>query len=400
MNFIALRSKRLLLSRFSNRLIKHIVLVLLTWCCEKKIAQNLTIDFDSKLHDYGTLDQAYYLTSQFIIKNNSNTKVYIMRADVSSQLKVRINKKTLLPGDTSAITVYYYPSQPGSFSEDIKVVSSAEALPAVLTIKGKIKTILQDEKTACYSFSQGKRKTGNALVIPASAHSTSPEQTPEPPPIPAITIPLPPARKDSLPENPTITATEAHSVTLSKLEYKPNNIVFLIDVSGSMADSMKLPLMKKAIYRLIESLRETDKVSIVTYADSVSLVCEGVQGSDRQQLHRIIERVHAKGLTRGAKAILFSLDVALMQYIPDGNNQIFLASDGKFPFYDGHYKEWTTRQGDKKIIMSTIALGNDKKAIRNLKEIAEKGKGSCIKIKSSADADEKVLEEVKQRSKY
>ncbi|MES2131142.1 MAG: hypothetical protein V4506_02265, partial [Bacteroidota bacterium] len=95
---------------------------------------------------------------------------------------------------------------------------------------------------------------------------------------------------------------------------------------------------------------------------------------------------------------LFSLDKALEHYIAQGNNQIILATDGKFRFYSEDQQKFITKQSDKKVLLSTIAFGNDKDAMTNLKEIAETGKGHFIHIKSKNKAKDQLLDEIKENS--
>ena len=102
--------------------------------------------------------------------------------------------------------------------------------------------------------------------------------------------------------------------------------------------------------------------------------------------------------SKGNKAILFSLDVALKNYISNGNNQIILATDGKFRFYPDDQKLYLSKQGNKYVKLSTMAFGNDKDALKNLKEISEIGKGNFIHIKNRSKAKEQLLEEIKQNS--
>ncbi len=185
---------------------------------------------------------------------------------------------------------------------------------------------------------------------------------------------------------------------LDETLYKPNNIIFLVDVSSSMKDSAKLPVMRQALHYLIDALRPTDRITFITYADSVRTLRDGVSGDNKEDLNNVVEKLKAKGLTKGNKAILFSLDIALKNYLTNGNNQIILATDGKFRFYSEDQQKYIAKQGDKIVKLSTMAFGNDKDALKNLKEISEIGKGNFIHIKSRSRAKEQLLEEIKQNS--
>ena len=157
--------------------------------------------------------------------------------------------------------------------------------------------------------------------------------------------------------------------------------------------------MKEALYTLIEAVREIDSVTLITYSDSIRIVKEAVTGKNKAELKGVVQALKARGLTRGRKAIHISQMVSQKHFIHNGNNQIFIASDGRFKFEEEDYKRWKDGQGIKAIILTTIAFGDDREAIKNLKDIAHKGNGSFIRIRSLSDSYEKLLNEIKERSK-
>ncbi|MBK6835803.1 MAG: VWA domain-containing protein [Bacteroidetes bacterium] len=357
-------------------------------------AQNSTIYVDQVKHDYGDLENIYTLKSEFIIKNNGVKNLYLMRADAEKDVKILAHKKTIPAGDTTLIEVFYQPAKTGKFQRKISLATSADGLPFVLEISGNIKSIKTDDKTACYYFGKPKHTKTDPVVIP-----TKPIQT----------VTYKPVNKDTIIDGfDTITGTviettpvevfTANDEGLSRFKYEPNNIVFLLDVSRSMRDSSRLPLLKKAIMEMITNLRDIDKISIVTYADSILLKCEAFPGTERDKLKNILDPLYAKGYTRGAKAVLFSLDIALKNYINEGNNQLFLATDGKFTFSEAYQKEWTKKTMGKDVVLSVVGLGNDEEAMKNLKQIAEFGKGSFIHIKDFEKDKILLIDEIKLRS--
>jgi Ca-activated chloride channel homolog len=165
-----------------------------------------------------------------------------------------------------------------------------------------------------------------------------------------------------------------------------------------MKDTNKLKVMQFALHHLIDVLRPSDKVTFITYADSVKILKEAVLGNQKQELNDIVNKLKAKGMTKGNKAILFSLDVALKNYINNGNNQIILTTDGKFYFKTDDQKKYLINQGEKLVKLSTMAFGNDKEALKNLKQIAKIGNGNFIHIKNRNNANQQLLEEIKQNS--
>jgi len=348
-------------------------------------AQNSTIESDSKVQDFGKLENINNIQSEFIIKNNGTKKLYVLRADTKKGIKVRINNKAISPGDTSTLFVYIEPTTTGRLDEEIKLVTSADALPYILRVKGDVKSIKADDKTACFYFNQPKRKNTNTTYPPI--------QFPTPVPSPK-TIPDTIKHEEVQPTEP-----EPPKEELDRKIYKPNNITFLIDVSASMKDSMKLPLMQEAMYSLILALRDIDNVNIITYSDEARIIKQGVNGDNKTVLNNCVSELKAKGPTMGADAILFSLDVVLKNYIDSGNNQLFLITDGVFKFADVYYEKWKDKVADKTIVLSIIALGNDEKAIIQLQTMATKRKGTFTRIQNHTEAKTQVLEQIKQKAK-
>ena len=157
--------------------------------------------------------------------------------------------------------------------------------------------------------------------------------------------------------------------------------------------------MKTALHHLIDQIRDIDKLSFVTYADTIKVVIEGAGAQKRQALHELVDNLKAKGMTRGRKAIFFSQKLAQDHFIQGGNNQLIIATDGKFKFEKEDEKNWTTLQGNKPIVLSTVAFGNEKDALKNLKDLAKKGKGSFIHIQERAGSETLLLKEIQERSR-
>jgi hypothetical protein len=360
------------------------------------LSQNSTIETDFTVQDYGKLENINNIQSEFIIKNNGTKNLYVLRADAKQGIKVRINKKTIPPGDTSTLYVYIEPKTTGRFNEEIKIVTSADALPFILYVKGDVKSIKGDDKTACFYFNKPKKRVAGNYP-PIQFPATIPKKHSDSVAIPDTIVAIPDTIKKVEAIKPIV--PEPPKEELDRRIYKPNNITFLIDVSTSMKDSMKLPLMKQAMYALISALRDIDNVNVITYSDSARIIKEGVKGDEKTILRECVSKLKAKGPTMGAEAILFSLDIALKNYLDTGNNQLFLITDGVFKFADEHYQLWKEKVGDKNIALSIIALGSDKQAMTQLQAMATKRKGSFMWIKNRGNAKTIVLDEIKKRAK-
>lgn len=117
-----------------------------------------------------------------------------------------------------------------------------------------------------------------------------------------------------------------------EVEFKEqsNNLVFLIDVSGSMSSEDKLPLVQSSFSLLAENLNDTDRVSIVTYAGEDSVVLDGAYGYEKKKIVGAIEDLNAGGSTAGSKGIQTAYKLAKKHFIDGGNNRVILATDGDF----------------------------------------------------------------------
>ncbi len=376
-------------------MLKQLFIFVLITFFNSLFAQNSLINVDEANKDIGTQENIYKVRADYVIQNNQAKNLYLLRADALKGITIRAAKKTIKPGDTTLIVVEFIPQQTGKFNEAINLVTSADGVPFKMSLSGNIKSIKTDDKTACFYFKKPNNsgvKTSEPIVVtePTKPRDTS-NKMPDNTTNTVIDNPV-------IPVKPSEPAKNKNPNELDEDLYKPNNIIFLVDVSSSMKDTSKLKVMQYALHHLIEVLRPSDKVTFITYADSVKILREGLSGKDKQELNEVVDKLKAKGLTKGNKAILFSLDVALKNYIPNGNNQIILATDGKFRFYPDDQKSYLFKQGDKLVKLSTMAFGNDKDALKNLKEIAEIGKGNYIHIKSRSKAKEQLLEEIKQNS--
>jgi len=376
-------------------LLNRILIIAFSLICLNLFSQNSLIGIDEQNKDIGTQENIYKVKADYIIQNNQSKNLYLLRADALKGMTIHASKKTIKPGDTSLIVIEFIPQNTGKFNETISLVTSADGVPFKMSLSGNIKSIKTDDKTACFYFKKPNNagvKTNEPIVV---TEPTKPRDTSNKIPDNTTNTVI---DNSVIPVKPTTQPKTKNPDELDEDLYKPNNIIFLVDVSSSMKDTSKLKVMQFALHHLIEVLRPTDKVTFITYADSVKILREGLSGNDKQELNEVVDKLKAKGLTKGNKAILFSLDVALKNYISNGNNQIILATDGKFRFYPDDQKLYLSKQGDKQVKLSTMAFGNDKDAMKNLKEIAEIGKGNFIHIKSRSKAREQLLDEIKQNS--
>ncbi len=349
--------------------------------------------FTEQNTNLGVINEAYEIKGDVIIKNNSEKKIFLMRAEADKGVKIFTSKKTLLPNDTALLIISFIPESAGKFKKKIFLVSSDLEKPYQLELTGNLSLLKTNDKLACFYF--GSRKNTNVKIKDDPIVVIDPKEPRD------NSNKIPDKSSSTVTYSPMITFPEVPEDTmgLSIIRYKPNNILFLVDVSNSMKDSLKLPLMKKALYVLIDAMRDIDKITFVTYSDSTKVIKEAISGADKKQLKEIVSLLKAKGLTKGNKAILKSQTVLQRHFIDEGNNQIIMATDGKFKFYEEDFKTWQQNQTTKKIILTTVAFGDDNEAMKNLREIAQKCEGSFIRIKKKKGSEEALLNEVQLRSR-
>lgn len=207
-----------------------------------------------------------------------------------------------------------------------------------------------------------------------------------------------------LPEEKETVVVEQKKVVDPNLlddNFKPNNIVFLIDASTSMREEGKMDILKQAMIQLLEPLREQDYLSIVTYSGEAKVVMEPTQGNKKEEIKTSIENILADGSTQAVKGIKKAITVGKSSFIEEGNNQIILATDGAFDI--GEYNKSLRRKientANEGLTLTILGIKNANWTNKSLKELVELGKGDLIKIKNETDAS-KVLEEVKSKSLY
>jgi len=176
-----------------------------------------------------------------------------------------------------------------------------------------------------------------------------------------------------------------------------SNIVFLLDVSGSMYSSDKLPLVQQAFALLAEGLTENDRVSIVTYAGADEVVLEGVSGSNTRQICEAIFDLEAGGATAGAAGIMTAYEIAEEYYIDGGINRVILATDGDLNVGLSSVDELTElieKERDSGVFLSVLGFGTGNYKDNRLEALADNGNGSYSYIDSIDEAEKVLVEEL------
>ena len=181
-----------------------------------------------------------------------------------------------------------------------------------------------------------------------------------------------------------------------RLGQKPSNLVFLIDVSGSMGTPERLPLLKSGLHLLVDKLTESDRVSIVTYAGASGIALAPISGDRKDVILRVIDSLHAEGNTNGGAGIQTAYELAVSNFIPASVNRVILATDGDFNVGITDPNQLTQMIEDKArsgVFLTVLGFGNNFKDSL-LARLAEKGHGNYAFIDTVNEARKVLVEQI------
>lgn len=176
----------------------------------------------------------------------------------------------------------------------------------------------------------------------------------------------------------------------------PSNIVFLIDVSGSMNSPNKLPLLKNAFKLLTNQLRENDRVAIAVYAGAAGLVLPSVSGDNKETIISALEKLEAGGSTAGAEGIQLAYETANKYFIKGGNNRVILATDGDFnvgPSSDGELERIIEEKRKQGIFLTILGFGMGNYKDSKMEKLSNKGNGNYAYIDNLLEAKKVLINE-------
>lgn len=189
-------------------------------------------------------------------------------------------------------------------------------------------------------------------------------------------------------DDPTITKQSA---------LPPANLVFLVDVSGSMSDNDKLPLVKSSLKMLTKQLRSQDTISIVTYAGRTQVTLPATKGSDTDKILAAIDSLDASGSTNGEAAIKLAYQQAKIHYKKDGINRILMMTDGDFNVGVSDVDEMLDiirRERDSGVSLSTFGFGEGNLNDHMMEQVADNGNGNYSYIDSLSEAKKALVDEI------
>ena len=184
----------------------------------------------------------------------------------------------------------------------------------------------------------------------------------------------------------------------SPAEQRPaSNLVFLVDVSGSMHSRNKLQLLKSGLKMMVKNLNENDSISIVTYAGSTAVVLKPIKGNQRAEISMALEQLTAGGSTNGASGIKLAYQMAQQSFIENGINRIILATDGDFNMGVTSFESLKQIVEEKRktgISLTTLGFGQGNYNDHLMEQLADAGNGNYSYIDNLNEARKVLVEEM------
>ena len=188
-----------------------------------------------------------------------------------------------------------------------------------------------------------------------------------------------------------------HAPSVDIRHLPPSNLVFLLDVSGSMNSPDKLPLLKSAFALLVDQLRPQDRVAIVVYAGAAGLVLPSITGNRQDRILAALEQLRAGGSTAGGEGLQLAYETAREHYIDGGNNRIVLATDGDFnvgPSSDGEMVRLIEKERESGVFLTVLGFGTGNLKDSKMEQIADHGNGNFHYVDGLLEARKVLVEEM------
>ncbi len=177
--------------------------------------------------------------------------------------------------------------------------------------------------------------------------------------------------------------------------FKPINVVFVLDVSSSMSQADKMELMKYSLYQLTDMLRPQDQIGIVTYSSNATVLLKSTSGEEKEAIKEVVRKLRPGGFTSGGAGIKAGYKLADKAFLADGVNHVIIITDGAFNRNSDDYKKSVKKYKKKGINFSVVGIQNKEKDEVEMREAADLGGGNYIPIFKLADAQHNLKQEIR-----
>jgi Ca-activated chloride channel family protein len=203
------------------------------------------------------------------------------------------------------------------------------------------------------------------------------------PSTPIVTVELPPSFTDLDKDN------------FDPKHFKPVNVVFVLDISSSMKQADKMELMKYSLSQLTSMLRPEDRITLVTYSSDAQVYMRAMSGSDKQEIYQKVEELTAFGFTAGGTGIKLGFKEANKHFLPDGENQVVIITDGAFNRESDDYLKSVKKYAKKGIRFSVVGVRNKDVDKEKMMESAEKGNGFYVSVMNLGEAQQNLKQAIR-----
>jgi|TARA_R110000737_G_scaffold350741_2_gene390675 Ca-activated chloride channel family protein len=198
-----------------------------------------------------------------------------------------------------------------------------------------------------------------------------------------------------LPKEAPVELAKLDPNDFSNENFKPVNVVFVLDISSSMNQGDKIELMKFALYEMVDMMRPQDKISLVTYSTQARVLLDAAKGNEKTEANEKVEELKASGMTAGGEGIKLGYKQNLKSYLDGGVNQVIVITDGAFNRNSDDYMKYVRKYQKKGVNLSIVGVKNSENDAVKMTEAAEKGGGHYIPIQKLADAKNNLKQEIR-----
>jgi Mg-chelatase subunit ChlD len=410
------------------------------------------IEISKMVVDFGVVEQWNNPPADFPFVNSSVSPQYLLAPKYSSKVLVQMPRSRIESGESGLIRVFVYPGKTGAFEERVQFYASGSTEPIVLTVRGRVKSLAPNAALECPKFGESapapqsertvvgvvlSRASGKAipnakvdfpsqtglftnfrgkfsLKLPFGLYSVAVEAEGYEPYYGLSRIafstdslvywlnPLGEEPKDSLVPTPIdlpppITYDDPSD--FDRASFKANNIVLLIDVSGSMRQDNRMGQVKEAVRGLISLFRDIDAISLMTFNTQSRLWLELVPGNQKNRLYPRVDSLRPAGQTNGLAALHQAFDLAGKGYISGGENRVVLITDGQFALSQ-ELKTRLVQEKRKGVELLVIGFGGEQdKGVLGLQKLAEAVQGRFLRFAPGLGQEKSLVEFIRQASR-
>ena len=335
-----------------------------------------------------TADQQQEIEPSRVVKNHQSSVTVL----ATKRLSLALHESVVMPSPAHDVSFYPQASSRGSEGERYQAITDNVSIdPAVQPLS----TFSTDVDTA--SYANVRRFINRGQLPPVDEVRTEeivnyfdyhyPQPTSNQQPI-NIAYELAPS-----PWNPQAQLLKVSLQAKDIKNTRGRNLVFLVDVSGSMSSPDKLPLLKRSLHLLSKTLKSNDCIAIVAYAGNAKVVLQATSGNLQSKIDRVIDNLRAGGSTNGGNGLEIAYQIAAANFIKGGVNRILLATDGDFNVGMSdvsQMKNYIEKQRKTNIDLSVLGFGQGNYNDHLMEELSNAGNGNAAYIDSLQEA-QKVL---------